>query len=192
MWLIAASSTAMAQTRGIDVGGHVGVLRLGELDTTDVGVGPDVVWRMTPLLAIDGALTWFRGSDASTGRSSGHARRTLGLTGLQAVIGAGSVEVFGRARGGFLRFSPGPPTVCIAIFPVPLVCQLAGGYTAFAADVGGGASVGLVPSGRLRASIEAADLLVRYGFTSFRPNGSTTEGFVSHNLLIGIGAAWQF
>jgi hypothetical protein len=190
--VMVSSMRAMAQTPTVEVGGHVSVLRLGELDTTDAGVGPDVVWRMTPLLAIDGALTWFRGSNASTGGSSRHARRTLGLTGLRAGISAGSVDVFARARGGFLRFSPGPPTVCIAIFPVPLVCQLAGGYTAFAADVGGGASVGLIRSGRLRASVEAGDLMVRYGFMSFRPNGTTSESFISHNLLVSIGAAWRF
>jgi len=190
--LTAGASRAMAQPPAVDVGGHVGVLRLGELDTTDVGVGPDVVWRMTPVLAIDGALTWFPGSNASSGGSSRHARRTLGLTGLRAGISAGSVDVFARARGGFLRFSPGPPTVCIAIFPVPLVCQLAGGYTAFAADVGGGASVGLISSGRLRAFVEAGDLMVRYGFMSFRPNGTTSESFLSHNLLVSIGAAWRF
>ena len=82
--------------------------------------------------------------------------------------------------------------MCILIFPTPLSCQLAGGYTAFAAEVGGGASVGLIPSGRLRASLEAGDLMVRYGFTSFRPGGTTTDGFISHNLLVTIGAAWRF
>jgi len=44
----------------------------------------------------------------------------------------------------------------------------------------------------LRAALEAGDLMVRYGFTSFRPNGTTTDGFISHNLLLTIGAHWQF
>lgn len=188
----AASSRAMAQTPPVEVGGHVGVLRLSELDTTDVGVGPDVVWPLTPSLAIDGAFTWFRGSAPSMGGSSGHQERTLGLAGLRAGVSAGNVDVFARARGGYLRFSHTPPSVCIAIFPIPLVCQLANGYTAFAADVGGGASVGLIPSGRLRASVEAGDLMVRYGMLALRPNGTITEGFVSHNLLLSIGATWRF
>ena len=50
----------------------------------------------------------------------------------------------------------------------------------------------VIPSGRLRASVSAADLMVRYGFQALRPNGTTTEGFISHNLLVTIGAAWQF
>jgi hypothetical protein len=192
MALMAGSSQAMAQTHGAEVGGHVGVLRLSELDTTDVGVGADAVWHVAPALGIDGAFTWFPGSDPSTGGSGQRQQRTLGLAGLRTGISAGSVDLFARGRAGFLRFGSEPATACILIFPTPLVCQLAGGYTAFAAEVGGGVRVGLIPSGRLRASLEAGDLMVRYGFTSFRPNGTTTDGFISHNLLVTIGAVWQF
>jgi len=187
----AGSSRAMAQTPAAEVGGHVGVLRLSELKTTDAGVGADVVWPVARSLAIDGGLTWFPDSDASTG-SSQHLQRTLGLAGVRTGVTAGNVDLFARARGGFLRFGSEPATVCILIFPPPLSCQLAAGYTAFAAEVGGGASVGLIPSGRLRASLAAGDLMVRYGFTSFRPGGTTTDGFISHNLLVTIGAAWRF
>jgi len=173
-------------------GGHVDVLRLSELSTTDTGVGANVAWRFSPSVAIDGALTWFRGSGASTGGSSQHQQRTLGLAGVRGGVTAGGVDLFARARGGFLRFGSESASVCILIFPTPLSCQLAGGYTAFAADVGGGASVAVIPSGRLRASVSAGDLMVRYGLQALRPNGTTTEGFISHNLLVTIGAAWQF
>jgi len=192
MAVMAGSSQAMAQTHGAEVGGHVGVLRLSELDTTDVGVGAEAVWHVAPALGIDGGFTWFPGSDASSGGSGRRQQRTLGLAGLRTGISAGSVDLFARGRAGFLRFGSEPATACILIFPTPLVCQLAGGYTAFAAEVGGGVSVGLIPSGRLRAALEAGDLMVRYGFTSFRPNGTTTDGFISHNLLVTIGAVWQF
>jgi hypothetical protein len=187
----AGSSRAMAQTHGVDVGGHVSVLRLSELNTTDAGVGADAVWHVAPALAIDGAFTWFPGSDASVG-TLGRQQRTLGLAGLRTGVSAGTVDLFARGRAGYLRFGSEPATACILIFPTPLVCQLAGGYTAFAAEVGGGVSVGLIPGGRLRASLEAGDLMVRYGLTSFRPNGTTTDGFISHNLLVTIGATWQF
>jgi len=187
----AGSSQAMAQTHGAEVGGHVGVLRLSELSTTDTGVGADVAWRFSPSLAIDGAFTWFPGSDASTG-ALGRQQRTLGLAGLRAGVSAGAVDLFARGRAGYLRFGSQPATACILIFPTPLVCQLAGGYTAFAAEIGGGASVAVIPSGRLRASVSAGDLMVRYGVQALRPDGTTTEGFISHNLLVTIGAAWQF
>jgi len=189
--LTLGSSGAMAQARAVDVGGHVGVLRLSELHTTDAGVGAHVVWHVAPALAVDGALTGFPAGDLNGGATD-RQRHVLGLAGLRTSVALGNTDLFARARAGFLRFGQGPPIVCLAIFPPPLVCQLAAGYTAFAADVGGGASIGLIPSGRLRASIEAGDLLVRYGLISFRPGGGTTEGFVSHNLLLSIGAAWRF
>jgi hypothetical protein len=188
----AGASQAMAQTHGAEVGGHVDVLRLSELSSTDAGVGADVAWRFSTSLAIDGALTWYRVSGPSTVGSSQHQLRTLGLAGVRGGVTAGTVDLFARARGGFLRFGSEPAAVCILIFPTPLSCQLAAGYTAFAADVGGGASVALIPSGRLRASVAAGDLMVRYGFQALRPNGATTDGFISHNLLVTIGAAWQF
>ena len=192
MAVTAGSAQAMAQTHGAQVGGHVGVLRLSELSTTDAGVGADVAWRFSPSFAIDGAFTWFPGSDASTGGSGRRQQRTLGLAGLRTGVSAGTVDLFARGRAGYLRFGSEPATVCILIFPTPLGCQLAAGYTAFAADVGGGASVALIPSGRLRANVGAGDLMVRYGFQALRPNGATTDGFISHNLLVTIGAAWQF
>jgi hypothetical protein len=122
----------------------------------------------------------------------GRQQRTLGLAGLRAGVSAGAVDLFARGRAGYLRFGSQPATACILIFPTPLVCQLAGGYTAFAAEIGGGASVAVIPSGRLRASVSAGDLMVRYGVQALRPDGTTTEGFISHNLLVTIGAAWQF
>ena len=192
MAVTAGSSRAMAQTPAVEVGGHVGVLRLSELDTTDTGVGADAVFHVAPALAIDGAFTWFPGSDAATGGLGLGQQRTLGLAGLRTGFSAGTVDLFARGRAGYLHFGSQPVTVCILIFPPPLSCQLAAGYTAFAAEVGGGASVGLIPSGRLRASLEAGDLMVRYGFTAFRPGGTTTDGFISHNLLVTIGAAWRF
>ena len=188
----AGSSGAMAQNRVVEAGGHVGVLRLNELRTTDAGVGGDVVWHVAPAVAVDGALTWFPGTDGSTGASISGQQRALGLAGIRAGVMYGGVDLFAHGRAGFLRFGRQPATVCILIFPPPLACQLSAGYTAFATDLGGGASVGLIRSGRWRASIDAADLLVRYGLTSFRLNGTTTEGFISHNLLMSIGAAWRF
>ena len=82
--------------------------------------------------------------------------------------------------------------VCIAIFPAPLNCQLAEGYTAFAGDFRGGASVDLAQEGRLRAHVEAGDLLVRYGRQALRPGGNTTDGFISHNLVATFGLLWRF
>jgi len=186
------SSTAAAQNRHVEVGGHVSILRVSEFDVTDVGVGASVVWPLTPVVAIDGAFTWFPGAGDGEADQFENQHRTLGLVGLRAAITHRDVELFARARAGLLRFGDQGSVVCIAIVPVPLGCQLAAGYTAFAAGFGAGVSVGLAPAGRLRVRIEAGDLLVRYGLDAERAQGQITEGFLSHNPLVTIGLGWRF
>jgi hypothetical protein len=190
-WVGAAftPSPAAAQNVGVEIGGHVGILRVSELDTTDVGVGVHAIAPLSRRVAIDGALTWFPGSSDEGLNRQG---RTLGLAGVRATIGRGNVDLFARGRAGYLRFGDQGSVVCIAIFPPPLSCRLAAGYTAFAADFGGGASIGLGTSGRLRLHIDAGDLLVRYAVEAFRPDGPSTEGFVGHNPLMSVGLGWRF
>ena len=192
VFVTVGSSTAIAQTRGVETGGHVSILRLSEFDSTDVGVGAHVIGHLMSVVAIDGALTWFPGARdfEEDGLVSQH--RTLGLVGIRATVGKGDVQFFARGRVGFLRFGERDSAVCIAIFPTPLACRLATGYTAFASDFGGGASVGLGSSGQLRVNIEAGDLLVRYGLEALRPRGEITDGFVGHNPLLAIGLGWRF
>jgi hypothetical protein len=191
LWaLVPGASPASAQGRGIEAGGHVNILRLSELETTDVGVGAGVLWPVTSVLAIDGALTWFPA--VALAADGFESQRALGLAGGRVVARRRDIELFAGARAGFLRFVERDPVVCIAIFPAPLSCQLAAGYTAFAADFGGGASVGLAQDGRLRAHVEAGDLLVRYGLEAFRPRGETTDGFISHNFSMTFSLRWRF
>jgi hypothetical protein len=118
----------------------------------------------------------------------------LSLAGVRRGWSRGRVELSGHARAGALSFARVGRAVCVAItvFPTPLDCQLATGYTAFAADLGAGVGVGLGAGERVRLNIEAGDLLVRYGLEAFRPNGETTTGFVSHNLQAAAGLAWRF
>jgi hypothetical protein len=192
VFLTVGSSTAIAQTRGVETGGHVSILRLKEFDSTDVGVGAHVIGHLMSIVAIDGALTWFPGDGDFEANALESQHRTLGLVGLLGSIAKGDVEFFARARVGFLRFGEQDSAVCIAIFPIPLGCRLATGYTAFASDFSGGASAGLGSSGQLRLTIEAGDLLVRYGLEALRPRGEITDGFVGHNPLVNIGLGWRF
>jgi hypothetical protein len=183
-------SLAAAQNVGVEIGGHVGVLRLSELDTTDVGVGIHAVAPLSRRVAIEGALTWFPGSSDEGLNRQG---RSLGLAGVRATLGSGNVDFFARGRAGYLRFGDEGSVICIAVFPPPLSCRLAAGYTAFAADFGGGASIGIGSSGRLRVHIDAGDLLVRYAVETFRPaEGAVSEGFVGHNPLVSVGLGWRF
>jgi hypothetical protein len=190
--LTLGSRPAAAQISGVETGGHVGILRLSEFETTDIGVGAHVIWPLMSTVAIDGTFTWFPGTGDFAANALESQQRTLGLVGLRARVNNGNVEFFARGRAGLLRFAELGPVVCIAIFPTPLVCRLATGYTAFAGDFGAGASIGLGSSGRLRVDIEAGDLLVRYGLEALRPRGEITDGFVGHNPLVSIGLGWRF
>ena len=194
LWIVLAIDcpSASAQVRGAEIGGQVDVLRLSEFDLTDVGVGVHFMWPLTPVLAIDGAFTWFPGAGDGEAEPLKRQQRALGLAGVRrTVVTFGDVEFFARARAGFLRFREREPAVCIAILPAPLGCQLAGGYTAFAADLGGGVEVGASQTGRLVVRIEAGDLLVRYGLKASRPKAELTDGFIGHNPLVTVGLTWR-
>jgi hypothetical protein len=116
----------------------------------------------------------------------------LGLAGARFLTTHAIVDVFAATRMGFLRFAEANSAICIAIFPPPIACRLAAGYTALAFNVGGGASVAVARQGRLRTDIEVGDLMVGYNFDAIRPGGETTDGFLSHNLLLTLGLRWRF
>jgi Outer membrane protein beta-barrel domain len=190
---LGAPTFAQSSDANVDVGGRVAVLRLSEFDTTDTGIGVHAAWRATPIVALDGELTWFPGgSRSAVDNRIAHQQRTLGLVGARSGIQRGPVELFGRARAGFLRFAPLDPAVCVAVttVPQPIDCVIVPGYTAFATDLGGGVAVNV--ANRLQFRADAGDLMVRYGMRVYRYNGKSTEGFTSHNLQVSSGLTWRF
>jgi hypothetical protein len=189
-----ASAAAQPADGNVEVGGHFAALRLSQFDTTDAGVGLHAMWPIVTGLAVDGALTWFPGDDEFDADSFSAQSRMLGLAGLRVGTDLGRVMVYGRGRAGLLRFAEQDNVACIAIFPVPLSCRLATGHTAFAGDLGAGASLGLGSDDRLQLRLEASDLIVRYDvdIEVRRPNGEVSDGFVGHNLLVQIGLGWRF
>lgn len=188
----AAPVFAQASDRNLELGGHVAALRLSEFGVTDTGIGPTVAWRLSPIVALDGALTWFPGNNGTVNVRMERQERVLGLVGARSAVRRGTLELFGRARAGFLRFSSIEGAACIAItiVPLPLECQIATGYTAFATDLGGGVGIDIGRSGQLR--IEAGDLMVRYGHDAYRSNMELSDGFTSHNLQVSAGLRWRF
>jgi hypothetical protein len=189
-----APAAAQGADRSVEVGGHVSVLRLSGFDTTDAGVGLHATWSIVRGLAGDAAVTWFPAGDEFDAASFSAQSRMLGLAGLRMGKDLGRVTLYGRGRLGFLRFAEQENVICIAIFPIPLSCRLATGHTAFAGDLGGGASLGLDSRDRLQLRLEASDLIVRYDVDAQvrRPNGEMSDGFVSHNLLLQVSLGWRF
>jgi hypothetical protein len=191
--LVAAPATAQTSQSGIDIGAHLAVLRLGEVDATDAGAGINVAVPFAPRLALDGAFSWFPAGDAGNAPRVASQARTLGLVGVTSGFERGRITLFARARTGFLRFTGDDQAVCIAaaVFPPPLECQLAAGYTAFAADLGGGARLALDSTGRFGLRADIGDLIVRYGRPAFRRTGGATDGFISHNLSASVGLSFR-
>lgn len=184
---------SFAQERRFELGGQVTTLRLSEFDTTDVGVGVQAGWRLNPLFAVDGALSWFpAGGDDAFPRIE-RQQRVLGVAGIRAGVQSGPLEFFARARPGFLRFGAEDDVACILIFPAPLECQVLAGHTSFVTELGGGVRVAFGPERRTFVSFDIGDLLVRYGRQALRPGGEVSDdGFVSHNLTAGVGVGWRF
>lgn len=190
--MIAAPAQAQAQTTtgSFEIGPNVSILRLSELDTTDIGIGVDASWHLLPHLTIDGTLSFFPGSGDEPDLKD--QRRTLGLIGVRSGVTRGGIDFYGRGRVGFLNFAEAAGFPCIAIFPSPLSCQLAAGYTALAVDFGGGAIMPVSASGKWRVRVDVGDLVVRYDQLALRKPGEVTDGFYGHNLLLTAGLVWKF
>lgn len=189
--LFGARPAAAQGERAVDVGLQLQLLRLSAFDATDAGIGVEGAWRVAPRLTLEGALAAYPGSDEARPRVAGQSR-VLGLIGIRSGIRNGPVELFGRVRPGFLRFVNNGPAACILIFPAPLECQLLGGRTTLATELGGGARLALGTDGRTYLSFDLGDLLVRYTRQAIKPDGEITDGFVSHNLLASVGVGWRF
>lgn len=186
----ASRADAQPTPGSVEVGPNFSVLRLSEFDTTDVGIGVDAAWHVLPRISLDGSLILFPGSGDEATLSD--QRHVLGLIGVRSGITRGRVDLYARGRVGFLNFGEAGPFACTLIYPAPLACQLAGGYTALATDLGGGAIVLIDSDGRWRVRVDIGDLIVRYGLDGIRPSGRVTDGFSSHNLLLTAGLVFKF
>jgi len=195
IWASRGPSIAAAQPpASFQVSGRVDTLRLSEFDSVTAGAGVSAKWNVAAGLAVDGVISYFPERWQTTAKAR-FTRQSmlLILGGVTPGFTRGRMEFFGRAHAGVLdHLSQQDPFPCLAIFPVPLECQLAAGYTALAVDVGAGVDLGVAHDGRLRLHAGVDDLIVRYRLNALRPNGSVTNGFTSHNLLMTAGVGWRF
>lgn len=180
------STSAHAQQR-FEVGGHVAVVRSGEFDATDTGVGGRVAWTPGDLLGAEAEMTFY--SARFPDRSPFSQRRVEGLFGVTAGPRLGNVRPFAKLRAGFTRFR-GDTIACILIYPPPLSCQLAAGRTVLALDIGGG--IELFTGANTFVRVDAGDRLLNYPGPSFR-RGRTSQGsFFSHDFRWSVGAGVRF
>lgn len=160
-----------------------------QFDDTSFGLGLSVSRRLTNAFAADAQLGF---SPSDLGQLPFSGSRFEGYVGLRGGPRLGRHQVYAAVRPGFVRFSEAPaPVACIAIYPPPLVCSLAGGETLFAVQLGGG--VELVPSERSLVRLEAGSLLVRYpGPGIARDSGVFDDALWSHNLRLGVSVGLRF
>ena len=150
--VLTVPAAAAAQTR-FDAGVHVSFVNSGEFDTTTTGVGGRVAWYPSSWIGAEAELTFYPG-DFPDGRAFSSSQRE-GLFGVTVGPRLGWVRPFARVRPGFVTLSEAPaPFPCILIFPPPIACQLAGGATLAAFDLGGGVAVRRQP--RLRCAWTSA------------------------------------
>ncbi|MBM3820052.1 MAG: hypothetical protein FJW14_13680 [Acidimicrobiia bacterium] len=162
----------------------------GEFDATDVGAGARASWHPVPLVGVEGEVSYYPGDLGGPAAFSGS--RVEGLFGATVGPRLGRVRPFAKLRPGFLRVGGAPrPIACIAIFPPPLRCTLAGGRTLVALDAGGG--VEWLSSGRTFVRVDAGDRMVRYPAPAIDSGGAVrSDAFTGHDFRFTLGAGVRF
>jgi hypothetical protein len=180
-----------ASAQSFEVGAHAAFANWSEFEGTDKGVGGRLSFKPMPVLGIDADLTWYPG-DYAPNRGPFSQRRVEGLFGVTVGPRIGRIRPFAKAAAGFLKVSPsGGAFACIAIFPPPLSCKLAGGDTLPAYEIGGG--IEFDATSRLFIRGDIADRILQYPGPTFDDNFEIRdEDFFGHALRFTIGAGFRF
>lgn len=184
-----APAAVFAQTFAAGV--HVASSGWSAFDGADNGVGGRLTWMPSSMIGVDADLTWYP-SDFQPDAVPFSQRRVEGLFGATVGPRLGRVRPFAKAASGFLKVSPsGGAFACLAIFPPPLACVLAGGSTMPAYEVGGGLEVDA--SSRLFIRADLADRILKYPGPSLTPDFTRNEdGFLGHALRVSVGGGIRF
>lgn len=188
---IGGDARARDHERRIEIGGHLAMTDQNQLDTTDLGFGGRFGAQVSSLFGIEGEVSFYP-SDVPDGVPVTRSRLE-GLFGVKVGPRLDRFSVFGKVRPGFVRFGSAPePVACIAIFPPPLNCILAGGETVLALDLGGG--IELYPTERVVLRVDVSSLLLDYPGPAFaRGREAFGEGGSwKGNLRLTFGAGLTF
>jgi hypothetical protein len=188
LFVLTLPAAAAAQTR-FDAGVHVSFLNSGEFDASTTGVGGRVAWYPSSWLGAEAEVTFYP-ADFPDGRAFTSSQRE-GLFGVTIGPRLGWVRPFARVRPGFVTLAGAPaPFPCILIFPPPIACQLAGGATLAAFDLGGGVQFG---SSRAFLRVDVGDRMVRYtGPVIDEQREVRRDAFWGHDSRVAVGAGIVF
>ena len=180
---------AFAQSFSASV--HFASSKWSEFDDSDSGFGGRFTWMVSSMIGVDADLTWYP-SDYEREGAPFSRRRFEGLFGATIGPRINRIRPFAKASAGFLDVSPtGGAFACIAIFPPPLACVLAGGSTLPAYEIGGGIEADIMSRVFVRADV--TDRILQYPGPTLTPDFERRdEGFLGHALRFTIGAGVRF
>ena len=189
-FLLFLITTSQAAAQSFEAGAHFSSARWSEFDGVDNGLGGRLTWTPSAVIGIDAEVTWYP-SDFPDGIAFTR-RRTEGLFGATIGPRLNRVRPFAKVAAGFLNVGATPGAfACIAIFPPPLNCQLAGGDTLPAYEIGGGVAIDM--TGRTFVRVDIADRILKYPGPTFDSNFELRdEGYLGHALRFTVGAGFRF
>ena len=189
--LILSMVVVDARAQSFAASAHVASSQWSEFDGADLGVGGRLSWMPSPLIGVDADLTFYP-SDFEPDGVPFSRRRVEGLFGATIGPRINRVRPFVKAGAGFLKVGPTAGAfACIAIFPPPLACVLAGGATLPAYEFGGGVEITATDRAFFRADL--ADRVLKYPGPTFDANFERRDdGFVGHALRLTFGAGLRF
>jgi hypothetical protein len=186
---LACASAARAQSWEATV--HLASSQWSEFEGTDIGGGARLTFKPTPIIGVDADVTWYPGDFPPDGIPF-TGNRLEGLFGVTVGPRLAGFRPFAKVGGGFMNVSESrQPLACIAIFPPPLSCVMAGGQTMAAMEFGGG--VELLPTGRALLRLDVTDRVLKYPGPSLDADfQANDDGFWGHALRFTIGAGFRF
>ncbi|MEP6783152.1 MAG: hypothetical protein ABI983_05745, partial [Acidobacteriota bacterium] len=139
----------------------------------------------------DADLSWYP-SDFPTGAVPFSGSRIEGLFGVTVGPKIDRIRPFVKAAAGFLDIANTPIAfACVAIFPPPLACVLAGGHTLPAYEIGGGVEIDASSKTCIRADV--SDRILKYPGPSFDSNFERRDdGFFGGALRDQFGVGIRF
>jgi hypothetical protein len=175
-----------------EAGAHVAVSRWSEFDGSDAGLGGRFTFKPLPLIGLDAELTWYPGEFPPDTVTAFSGQRLEGLFGATVGPAIGRLRPFAKAAAGFVDIGATPRVfACVAIFPPPLACTLAGGQTLPAYEIGGGIEVAASTRTFIRADL--SDRILKYPGPTFDANFERhDEGFFGGALRMTLGGGIRF
>ena len=185
-------STVSAHAQSFEAGVHFASSKWSEFDGHDLGIGGRISWLPVSMLGIDADLTVYPSDFPPDTAAPFSGNRFEGLFGVTIGPRLAAVRPFVKAGAGFLQVGDTPIAfACIAIFPPPLACTLAGGATLPSYELGGGVEINAGSNTFVR--VDVADRILKYPGPTFRSGFEIEpEGFFGHAVRFTVGGGIRF